>query len=94
MEIFSKLRPSDTSLTRFAATYATHRPFIQHCLTSGFAIYVLGTTYRGYSARPSKPSEDNGGKKGKRKEHKGTSDGKSPRVEVSNTLVNMSFIYL
>jgi ATP-binding cassette subfamily D (ALD) long-chain fatty acid import protein len=75
MAVFSKFRPSDASLAHFTATYATHRPLIQRCLTSGFVLYVLSTTYRGLSARPSKPA---------RKGHKG-GDGKAPRVAVSST---------
>lgn len=83
MAVFSKLRPSDASLANFTATYATHRPLIQRCLTSGFVLYVLGTTYRGLSARPSKPSTAVGVSNGKKGKAKG-GDGKSPRVAVSS----------
>lgn len=75
MAIISKLRPGDTALAKFATTYASYRPFIQRGLTSGFVIYVLATTYRGLSARPSRPSNASN-QKGK------GADGKSPRVAV------------
>jgi len=82
MAVSSKFRLSDASLAHFAATYATHRPLIQRCLTSGFVLYVLSTTYRGLSARPSKPA---------RKGHKG-GDGKAPRVAVSSTDLDALFV--
>lgn len=77
MTILSKLRPSDIRLANLAANYASHRPIIQRCLTSGFVLYVLGTTYRGLSARPNKPPST----KGKRTIQGGI--GRTPRVAVS-----------
>jgi ATP-binding cassette subfamily D (ALD) long-chain fatty acid import protein len=88
MTIFSKLRPNDASLAHFSATYAAHRPLIQRCLTSGFIIYVLSTTYRGLSARPSRPSSEEEGKVRK------GGNGKAPRVAVSSTNLNTSFLSL
>jgi ATP-binding cassette subfamily D (ALD) long-chain fatty acid import protein len=82
MAVFSKFRPSDANLAYFSATYATHRPLIQRCLTSGFVLYVLSTTYRGLSVRPSKSA---------RKGHKG-GDGKAPRVAVSSTDLDACFV--
>lgn len=32
--------------------YAAHRPLIQRILNISFVLYVLGTTYKGFSARP------------------------------------------
>jgi ATP-binding cassette subfamily D (ALD) long-chain fatty acid import protein len=89
MAIFSRLRPSDASLAHFATTYTTHRPLIQRFLTSGFVLYVLGTTYRGLSARPSKPSSGTqDSKKGKGR------DGKTPRVAVGSTILHVSLVSL
>lgn len=96
MAIFSKLRPTEASLANFAASYATHRPLIQRGLTSGFVLYVLASTYRGLSARPSKSSsksdDSNSGKRGKGKGKKG-GDGKSPRVAVSVIIYCQSFAH-
>ena len=86
MATFSKLRSSDANLASFAASYATYRPLIQRGLTVGFVLYVLASTYRSLSARPSNSSNTSGdrssGKRGKGKGKKG-GDGKSARVAVS-----------
>ncbi|KAF7975760.1 hypothetical protein HWV62_44407 [Athelia sp. TMB] len=80
MAVLSKLRPSEASLAKFAATYATHRPLVQRGLTISFIFYVLSSTYRGLSARPAKGKGDAaGGKKGKK-----AGDGKAPRVAVDD----------
>ncbi|EGN95442.1 hypothetical protein SERLA73DRAFT_76546 [Serpula lacrymans var. lacrymans S7.3] len=74
MAILSKIRPSDARLAQFAKTYAQHRPIVQRSLTVGFVLYVLGSTYRGLSARPA----SKGPSKGK---GKGTVQGKDGKVE-------------
>lgn len=62
----------------FAKAYSNHRPLVQRGLTAGFVLYVLGTTYRGLSARPSSSSVRKGKGKGKGKDD----SGKPPRVAV------------
>lgn len=89
MAIFSKLRPSDTSIAQFASIYAVHRPLIQRFLTTGFVLYVLSTTYRGLAARPRKPSSED--RNGKERKRDGT---KAPRVAVSNVNLNPSCVSL
>ncbi|KAH7880360.1 ABC transporter transmembrane region 2-domain-containing protein [Lentinula edodes] len=37
--------------------YAAHRPLIQRILNISFVLYVLGTTYKGFSARPAPKSQ-------------------------------------
>lgn len=72
MVAFSKPRVRQ-QLVQFASFYSQHRPLIQRFLNSAFILYVLGTTYRGLSARPTASKS----RKGKDK------DGKtSPRVAV------------
>jgi ATP-binding cassette, subfamily D (ALD), peroxisomal long-chain fatty acid import protein len=87
MAIFSKLRPSDTSIAQFASIYAAHRPLTQRFLTTGFVLYVLSTTYRGLAARPRKSSSED--RKGKERKH---DDAKAPRVAVSSVNLNSSFV--
>lgn len=64
-------------ITRLSANYVAHRPAIQRILNAAFALYVVGSTYRGLSARPSAPKRDKG--KGKRKDDE---PGKPPKVAV------------
>ncbi|TFY64759.1 hypothetical protein EVG20_g5840 [Dentipellis fragilis] len=80
MPSLAALKPDPAQIARLAATYSNHRPVIQRGLTAGFVLYVLGTTYRGLSARPSKPSSS---RKGKGKaDGKGGETGKPPKVAV------------
>lgn len=65
----------------FAKAYLKHRPLVQRGLTAGFILYVLGTTYRGISAKPSSASSRKGKGKGK------DDSGKPPRVAVRPTLL-------
>jgi hypothetical protein len=82
MAILSTLRSSNINkqLAKAAQVYVKHRPVVQKTIVTGFVLYVLGTTYRGLSARSSSPPSAH--KKGKGKAG-GKSDGKSPRVAVS-----------
>ncbi|KAJ7630529.1 ABC transporter transmembrane region 2-domain-containing protein [Roridomyces roridus] len=64
-------------ISRLSAQYTAHRPAIQRILNAAFAVYVLGSTYRGLSARPSSPRKDKG--KGKKKDD---DSGKPPRVAI------------
>ncbi|KAJ3936608.1 MAG: adrenoleukodystrophy protein [Lentinula lateritia] len=52
--------------------YAAHRPLIQRILNISFILYVLGTTYKGFSARPApkgqlKRNKDAGNEEGMRR---------------------------
>ncbi|KAG7092761.1 hypothetical protein E1B28_009086 [Marasmius oreades] len=60
----------------FSKSYSTHRPLVQRVLNIAFVLYFLGNTFRGLSARPSKPSSLSRGK-----ESNGKDAGKS-RVAV------------
>ncbi|TFY78756.1 hypothetical protein EWM64_g5256 [Hericium alpestre] len=76
----SRYKPDPVLVARFASTYAKHRPIIQRGIITGFIFYVLGTTYRGLSARPSAPLRS---KKGKGKaDGKDGDTGKPVRVVV------------
>ncbi|KAJ7356925.1 adrenoleukodystrophy protein [Mycena albidolilacea] len=68
-------------LAQFSKGYARNRPAIQRVLNAAFAIYAVGATYRGLSARPSAPKKDKGKGKGKGDAKDGES-GKPPRVAV------------
>jgi len=83
MATFSTLRSTnfDQRFAQFTKVYVAHRPLVQRFLTTSFVFYVLGTTYRGLSARPGSSS----------KKTKATADGKDldqaargkpPRVAV------------
>ncbi|KAF8213531.1 ABC transporter transmembrane region 2-domain-containing protein [Mycena galopus ATCC 62051] len=63
-------------LAQFTRGYAANRPAIQRVLNAAFAIYAVGATYRGLSARPTAP------KKGKGKGDAKDESGKPPRVAV------------
>ncbi|KAJ7785876.1 ABC transporter transmembrane region 2-domain-containing protein, partial [Mycena metata] len=63
---------------KFSKEYASHRPAIQRILNAAFALYAVGATYRGLSARPSTPKKGKGKGKGKDDEK----SGKPPRVAV------------
>src|ERR1700722_20663168 len=54
MAILSTLRSTNLNkqLAHSAEVYVRHRPTIQRFIVGGFVLYVLGTTYRGLSARP------------------------------------------
>lgn len=56
MAVHSTLR-SDLQKTfaHFSKGYAKHRPVVQRILNILFALYVIGSTYRGIAARPGKP---------------------------------------
>lgn len=64
----NKLRSKEISqqIAHFTRLYSQHRPLIQRLLNSAFILYVLGTTYRGLSARPTpakaQKHEDKSGK--------------------------------
>ncbi|KAJ7802797.1 adrenoleukodystrophy protein [Mycena olivaceomarginata] len=60
--------------------YARNRPAIQRVLNAAFAIYAVGATYRGLSARPSAPKKDKG--KGKGKGDAKDESGKPPRIVI------------
>ncbi|ESK83486.1 abc fatty acid [Moniliophthora roreri MCA 2997] len=79
MAVLSTLRSKEfkEQLARLSKSYSAHRPLIQRLLNISFVLYVLGTTFKGLSARPTKPS---GKGKGKGKDNK--ESGKPPRVAV------------
>ena len=79
MPVLSALRPSRAYLGQLAKSYSSHRPIIQRALTTSFILYVLGTTYRGLSAKQSSSSSRKG--KGNKGGKEGDS-GKPPRVAV------------
>lgn len=64
---------------RFSNLYVSHRPFVQRFLTVSFIFYVLGSTYRGLSARPSTSKSK---QKGKGDGNEGQQTGKPARVAV------------
>ncbi|KAJ6574626.1 ABC transporter transmembrane region 2-domain-containing protein [Mycena capillaripes] len=70
------------SVARLGKTYASHRPAIQRILNVAFALYVVGSTYRGLSGRPSAPKKDKGKGKGKGDAKDPEQPGKPPRVAV------------
>lgn len=82
MAAFSTLRSQSFNerFIQFSKAYAVHRPLVQRCLNTAFIFYVLGSTYRGLSARPGSSSSSKG--KGKAKDV-GKEAGKPPRVAVS-----------
>lgn len=75
----SSLRANKELIANFTKLYSHHRPFIQRVLNSAFILYVLGTTYRGLSARPAPSSRSS---KGNGKGKADGKDGKAPRVAV------------
>ncbi|KAK7034035.1 ATP-binding cassette long-chain fatty acid transporter pxa2 [Paramarasmius palmivorus] len=81
MAVLSTLRSKELKdqLARFTKSYSAHRPLIQRLLNISFVLYVLGTTFKGLSARPARPSSSGKGK-GKAKDDK--ESGKPPRVAV------------
>ncbi|KAF9458333.1 ABC transporter transmembrane region 2-domain-containing protein [Collybia nuda] len=64
---------------QFSRAYTVHRPLVQRFLNAAFIFYVLGSTYRGLSARPNSSSSST--RKGKAK-NDGEEVGKPPRVAV------------
>ncbi|KAI0067927.1 hypothetical protein BV25DRAFT_1876800 [Artomyces pyxidatus] len=79
MAVLSTLRPKKAHVAQLVNAYTTRRPLIQRFLTATFIVYVLGTTYRGLSAKPSVPAS----RKGKaRADGKEGETGKPPRVAV------------
>ncbi|KAF7340024.1 ATP-binding cassette sub-family D member 2 [Mycena venus] len=66
-------------LTRLSKGYASHRPAIQRVLNAAFAIYAIGATYRGLSARPTSSKKGKGKDKGKGEAEQ---SGKPPKVAV------------
>jgi ATP-binding cassette, subfamily D (ALD), peroxisomal long-chain fatty acid import protein len=91
MAVISTLRSTSLNeqFAKFAKVYTVHRPVVQRILTTGFVLYVLGTTYRGLAARPSiSPSASRKGK-GKETEKEGA---KPPRVAVSFMLASASVL--
>lgn len=83
MAAFSTLRSKSFNerFIQFSKAYAVHRPLVQRCLNTAFIFYVLGSTYRGLSARPGSSSSSKG--KGKAKDD-GKETGKPPRVAVGH----------
>ncbi|KAK7468565.1 ATP-binding cassette long-chain fatty acid transporter pxa2 [Stygiomarasmius scandens] len=81
MAVFSTLRTKQLNkeFDKLSASYLRHRPLVQRVLNISFVLYVLGTTLRGLSSRPAKPSSAVG-KKGKGKGKDDSSD--KPRVAV------------
>ncbi|KAJ7462800.1 adrenoleukodystrophy protein [Mycena galericulata] len=67
-------------LARFTKGYASRRPAIQRVLNAAFALYFVGSTYRGLSARPTAPKKDRGNRKGG--DAKDADPSKPPKVAV------------
>ncbi|KAJ7169464.1 adrenoleukodystrophy protein [Mycena filopes] len=63
---------------KFSKEYAAHRPAIQRILNATFALYAIGATYRGLSARPTTPKKGKGKGKDKGKDE----PGRPPKVAV------------
>ena len=80
MAVQSTLRPTKQHLAQLAKLYASHRPLIQQFLNVAFVLYVLSTTYRSVSARPTAKSSSKG--KEKAREESPLSAKKPPRVAV------------
>ena len=83
MAIQSTLRPSKERIAQLAQSYGRHRPLIQRLLTVSFVIYVVGSTWKGFSARPSSTSSSSSKRKGKGKD--GEESASKPRVAVSGS---------
>lgn len=73
------------SFAQFASIYSQHRPVVQRALNASFIFYVLFSTYRSLSARPTPSAKSKKGK-GKGKED----DKKPPRVAVSPSSLTIS----
>ncbi|KAF8649820.1 hypothetical protein AX16_005585 [Volvariella volvacea WC 439] len=86
MAVLSTLRTDSIRerFSQFSKVYASHRPLVQKALNILFVLYVLGTTYRGFAARPAGSSSKSKGKgKGKdRGDGKDGDSGRPPRVAV------------
>jgi len=91
MAVFSTLRTKQLNkeFDKLSASYLRHRPLVQRVLNISFVLYVLGTTLRGLSSRPAKPSSAVS-KKGKGKGKDDSSD--KPRVAVSLPYNTFHFI--
>ncbi|KAF9265656.1 hypothetical protein L218DRAFT_1075743 [Marasmius fiardii PR-910] len=73
----SRSRQLKEQISLFSKSYSAHRPLVQRILNISFVLYVLGTTFRGLSARPARPSALSRGGKSNDKDA-----GKSSRVAV------------
>ncbi|RPD58345.1 hypothetical protein L227DRAFT_654736 [Lentinus tigrinus ALCF2SS1-6] len=73
MAIQSTLRPSQERVAQLVNAYAKHRPLVQRALTAAFVVYVISTTFRGFTAKPASK------RKGKGKDAESSS---KPRVAV------------
>ncbi|RPD81674.1 hypothetical protein L226DRAFT_451207 [Lentinus tigrinus ALCF2SS1-7] len=73
MAIQSTLRPSQERVAQLVNAYAKHRPLVQRALTAAFVVYVISTTFRGFTAKPASK------RKGKGKDGESSS---KPRVAV------------
>ncbi|KAH8835936.1 ABC transporter transmembrane region 2-domain-containing protein [Flagelloscypha sp. PMI_526] len=69
------------SVANFTKFYSSHRPAIQRALNFTFILYVLGTTYKGLSARPPSSGSSRKGRSTKGKDDK-EDDNKPQRVAV------------
>jgi ATP-binding cassette subfamily D (ALD) long-chain fatty acid import protein len=85
MAAFSTLRSKtfNERFVQFSKVYSVHRPLVQRCLNTAFIFYVLGSTYRGLSARPASSLASKGKGKGKAKDD-GKETEKPSRVAVSH----------
>ncbi|KAE9410674.1 adrenoleukodystrophy protein [Gymnopus androsaceus JB14] len=77
MAVLSTLRSQEfkKSLDRLSSLYLRNRPLVQRILNISFVFYVLGTTYKGFAARPASASAS------KKKKSEGK-EGQPPRVAV------------
>ena len=91
MAIQSTLRPSKERIAQLAQSYGRHRPLIQRLLTVSFVVYVVGSTWKGFSARPSSTSSSSSKRKGKGKD--GEESASKPRVAVSGSFA-LLFVHL
>ncbi|KAI0757314.1 ABC transporter transmembrane region 2-domain-containing protein [Daedaleopsis nitida] len=80
MAVQSTLSPSKERVAQLVNAYAQHRPLVQRVLTVSFVIYVVSSTYRGLSARPT--SSDSSSSKRKSKGKDGEGNASKPRVAV------------
>ncbi|TFK76772.1 hypothetical protein BDN72DRAFT_754436 [Pluteus cervinus] len=84
MAVQSTLRAANFQqhFSQFSKSYAKHRPTVQRALNITFALYVLGTTYRAFAARPSTPLPGSKSKGKAKDDSKSGSPNKPPRVAI------------
>ncbi|KAF5384738.1 hypothetical protein D9757_006236 [Collybiopsis confluens] len=82
MAVLSTLRSQELKkqLDQLMKLYIARRPLIQRLLNISFVLYVLGTTYNGFTSRPANSSSSS--KKKQKSDGKEEGSSKPPRVAV------------